>query len=423
MRQPVLRIPADFMRSRAVSALSEGPCRGDALYMHLECASNCAREEQDGIVTRGEAIRLGVHPDAPSELVRVGLWRQTDVGFEIVAWPEIFPPSARRRCADTRRETEARQRLAARECRANAADGPKPVEHAETEHPTVTSGHPAASVAMSRRDGVLFAVASRASCLGDPRNDTFGPLLSAPAVEEPARELSSTPHVRGTQLTDIETATKPITDEELFGIGDEAGMDVALKDLNLKNYTNSLTTPPPSSRRSIEHVPQTSSDRTRSKAARRPAARRIASDAGLWLPFEATSPQPQAADTLAARGARLIFEATSLQHPPHSLKHKQSCEWLAERPAAEWAIAKPVLLAEANKRGVQRMLTPSHIAEYWATHYAAGIAPRSRADLDRERASLKPFRAGFVGPSRVHTDAEYAAEYAAARAGTLGATC
>jgi hypothetical protein len=126
---------------------------------------------------------------------------------------------------------------------------------------------------------------------------------------------------------------------------------------------------------------------------------------------------------LAARGAALIFEATSLQHPPHSKKHKESCEWLATRPAEEWAIAKPVLLSEVNKPGVRRMLTPQHIAEYWATHYAVGIAPRGRAELERERASLKPFRAGFVGPSRVHTDAEYAAEYAAARAGTLGASC
>jgi hypothetical protein len=390
----------------------------------MECASNCAREEQDGIVTRGEAIRLGVHPDAASELVRVGLWRQTDVGFEIVAWPEMFPPSARRRRTESQREDDAlrkaKQRLAAREFIVSAADGSKPVEHAAPDRPTVSSDHPVALVAMSRRDSVTFAVANPDNCLGDPSNDTLGPPVSTTAAAEPVRELTATPHVRGTQLTDIVTATN-ITDEELFGIGDEAGTNVALKDLNLKNKNNSSTPPPQPSSIRIEGAAPTNAKT--GATSRRPAARRAASDAGLWLPFEAVQPKPAAPDMSAARGAALIFEATSIQHAPFAKKHRESCEWLSARPAKEWAIAKPVLAAEANKAKVRSMLTPEHIAGYWATHYSVGVAPQSRDALERERAQLKPMRSGFVGPSELPTEAQYAAERAAAAAGTWGARC
>ena len=161
---------------------------------------------------------------------------------------------------------------------------------------------------------------------------------------------------------------------------------------------------------------------------RRPAARRGARANDLLLPFDADSPSPKheskakVDESSAARGARLILEATNIDHSSSSLRHKKSFEWLACRPAAEWEIAKPVLLREAANPRVRLMLTPRHIADYWPTHYSLGKAPRPREELEHERAALKPVR-GFVGLPPLPTDAEYAAEYAAAQAGTWRVQC
>lgn len=428
MSKPILHMPADFMQRPPMLRLYDGPCRGDAVTMFHDLAGSCALGRQDGIVLRGATKRLGLHACAASELVRVGLWAQNDEGdYVIVDWLEIFPPARikARREADAIRK--ARERTTARELKPLATKGAKGREHAPAcvQPSAAASRYPMAIVTESRCDSVTFAAARRDIVIDEPVTETRQHTLQPrTASAESTRDVLAPSDVSWTQPKDTVTPAVQLSDEELFGISGEVGTDVALKDLNLKNKNNSSTPPPQPSSIRIENVAaQTNAKTGASPSRRRPAARRTASDADLWLPFDAVQPKPVAPDMSAARGAALIFEATSMQHAPFAKKNRESCEWLSERPAKEWAIAKPVLAAEANKIEVRSMLTPEHIAGHWATHYAVGIAPRGRGELERKRASLKPFRAGFVGPSPVHTDAEYAAEYAAARAGTLGASC
>lgn len=410
MSAPELRLRADYMRDRRVSRLAEGPCFADAIALHLDACSQSAREAQDGTVTRGEAIRMGWHRAAASELVRVGLWGQLDDGFAIVDWPELCP---------------------------SAAAGPMAARESDLSVTTAaTTLAPGARRSKSRNDSMsLDELFAEADVKSSPKEAmACNSVQSRATVDARSRlvALHESQTVTGTQPQNNASldAIRPVNTKKR--IGDEAGTELALEDLNLKKEINSSTTPPPSSaHRSIDFVAaQTKNIEARVAVGgrRRPAARRRVRANDLLLPFDADGPIPkhqskaQADESSAARGARLIFEATNIDHSSSSFRHKKSFEWLASRPAAEWEIAKPVLLREAANPRVRSMLTPRHIADYWPTHYSLGKAPRPREELEHERAALKPVR-GFVGLPPLPTDAEYAAEYAAAQAGTWRVQC
>lgn len=74
-----------------VLALQDGKHYGDALGLWMLAGTWCARHLVEGKVPRAQVTRLGFKLSAASELVRVGLWHETDSGFEFNQWEDYQP--------------------------------------------------------------------------------------------------------------------------------------------------------------------------------------------------------------------------------------------------------------------------------------------------------------------------------------------
>lgn len=108
------KVDDEFYDHEKVVMLAEGPCEDNALALWLKCGNWCARAEKDGHVPSGVAKRFANHPEAASELVRVGLWHRAGVGYVFHDWADYQPSGERleeRRRKGAERKAQSRARL------------------------------------------------------------------------------------------------------------------------------------------------------------------------------------------------------------------------------------------------------------------------------------------------------------------------
>lgn len=79
----------------------------------------------------------------------------------------------------------------------------------------------------------------------------------------------------------------------------------------------------------------------------------------------------------AMRGRKRLRAVAENLDSDHGGKWQHAFATLSEKPEAEWSAAAAVLVAEAQRPGAARKLTPQHILDYWST-YAGGEAPGGR---------------------------------------------
>lgn len=71
--------------------LETGPCFDSAISLWARAASWSSRANKGGFVPSGAAKALSKHPDAPSELVRVGFWEAVEGGYQFRNWRKYNP--------------------------------------------------------------------------------------------------------------------------------------------------------------------------------------------------------------------------------------------------------------------------------------------------------------------------------------------
>lgn len=109
-----LKVDDGFPSHEKVMALSEGPCRGDAIALWTFCGCWSSHALREGFVPKGVVRAYGFHPDAAGELVRVGLWVEADGGYRFHDWADYQPSAAQveeRRRAGAERKARSRARL------------------------------------------------------------------------------------------------------------------------------------------------------------------------------------------------------------------------------------------------------------------------------------------------------------------------
>lgn len=89
------RLDDEFAFHEKAAALAEGPCRADAIALWTFSACWAARAMKSGFVARGVTITFGFHPEAASELVRVGLWEAVEGGYQFHDWADYNPTGER----------------------------------------------------------------------------------------------------------------------------------------------------------------------------------------------------------------------------------------------------------------------------------------------------------------------------------------
>lgn len=77
------------------------------------------------------------------------------------------------------------------------------------------------------------------------------------------------------------------------------------------------------------------------------------------------------------RGRQRLRAVANNLDTDHRGKWQHAFAALGEKSESEWSAAATVLVAEAQRPGAARRLTPQHISDYWST-YAAGEAPGPR---------------------------------------------
>lgn len=120
-----LKVDDGFPSHEKVMALSEGPCRGDAiaLWTFGGCWSSHALRE--GFVPNGVVRAYGFHPEAAPELVRVGLWVEEQGGYRFHDWADYQPSAAQveeRRKAGAERKARSRARLSGAQSEARVGE-------------------------------------------------------------------------------------------------------------------------------------------------------------------------------------------------------------------------------------------------------------------------------------------------------------
>lgn len=109
-----LKVDDGFPSHEKVMALSEGPCRADAIALWTFAGCWCSHALKDGFVPKGVVRAFGFHLEAAPELVRVGLWTESDGGFRFHDWADYQPSAAQveeRRRAGAERKARSRARL------------------------------------------------------------------------------------------------------------------------------------------------------------------------------------------------------------------------------------------------------------------------------------------------------------------------
>src|ERR1700712_4958466 len=91
---PWLKVDDGFPSHEKVMALSEGPCRADAIALWVFAGCWSSHALRDGFVPTGVIRAYGFHLEAASELVRVGLWLAADGGFRFHDWADYQPSAA-----------------------------------------------------------------------------------------------------------------------------------------------------------------------------------------------------------------------------------------------------------------------------------------------------------------------------------------
>lgn len=95
----------------------------------------------------------------------------------------------------------------------------------------------------------------------------------------------------------------------------------------------------------------------------------------VWDPvFGARRRGAASEETLAARGAAWLSEATGLEPWAVGGRWATALRDLAVKPEAELRIAARVLRISAQRPDASRILTPQHVLDYWPT-YRTGAAP------------------------------------------------
>jgi hypothetical protein len=110
----------DFPDNRKTRSLHRGPCRGDCVALWLFAGCWSSKNLEDGFVPDDVVPSFGFHGEAPSELVRVGLWKRADkagqTGYRFHDWSDYQPSSERveeKRRAGAERKAKTRARLSA----------------------------------------------------------------------------------------------------------------------------------------------------------------------------------------------------------------------------------------------------------------------------------------------------------------------
>lgn len=109
-----LKIDDGFPSHEKVMALSEGPCRGDAIALWTFCGCWSSHALREGFVPNGVVRAYGFHPEAAAELVRVKLWVPAEGGYTFHDWADYQPSAAQveeRRKAGAERKARSRARL------------------------------------------------------------------------------------------------------------------------------------------------------------------------------------------------------------------------------------------------------------------------------------------------------------------------
>jgi hypothetical protein len=113
---PWLKVDDGFPSHEKVMALSEGPCRGDAIALWTFCGCWSSHALREGFVPNGVVRAYAFHPEAASELVRVKLWVAAEGGYQFHDWADYQPSAAQveeRRRAGAERKARSRAKLSA----------------------------------------------------------------------------------------------------------------------------------------------------------------------------------------------------------------------------------------------------------------------------------------------------------------------
>lgn len=129
------KVDDDLPLHEKMAALCEGPCRADAIALWTFGGCWSSRSLKEGFVPTGVVKSFGFHPEAPSELVRTGLWNEVEGGYRFHDWADYQPSAARveeRRRAGAERKAASRKRLSAPVVYPDVGESP-------CDNPTVTS--------------------------------------------------------------------------------------------------------------------------------------------------------------------------------------------------------------------------------------------------------------------------------------------
>ena len=108
------KVDDTFHAHEKVMELSTGPCFSEAIALWLLAGNWSAHAEKEGHVPRGVAANFSRHPEAASELVRVGLWETTERGYVFHDWADYQPSGEaieERRRKGAERKAKSRERL------------------------------------------------------------------------------------------------------------------------------------------------------------------------------------------------------------------------------------------------------------------------------------------------------------------------
>lgn len=120
-----LKVDDGFPSHEKVMALSEGPCRGDAIALWVFAGCWTSHALREGFVPNGVIRAYGFHLEAASELVRVGLWVAAEGGYRFHDWADYQPSAAQveeRRRAGAERKARSRARLSAAQSNARVGE-------------------------------------------------------------------------------------------------------------------------------------------------------------------------------------------------------------------------------------------------------------------------------------------------------------
>lgn len=128
-----------------LAALEDGPCFAQAVALWTVAGSWCAHHLTDGAVPSAQLRKLVPYPTskAASELVRVGLWSETDGGYQFNDWDHYQP---------TREEVEEKRMKGAARTRKSRAMQRARNASCNAVTPSVTNGERNASVTLPRPD-------------------------------------------------------------------------------------------------------------------------------------------------------------------------------------------------------------------------------------------------------------------------------